>query len=349
MIPAKTMARRILLWFGEHARDLPWRESTDPYGIWVSEVMLQQTQVKTVIPYWQRWMELFPKIGSLAEAEPDRVLKAWEGLGYYSRARNLQKAARQICDSHGGRFPDGFEQVLQLPGVGHYTAGAICSIAFGQPTPILDGNVARVLARVAAVSGEIKSAKTRAELWDLSSKLVNAAAELKSEIRPCSALNQGLMELGATLCSPQAPQCTSCPLAFTCVAFRTGRVGQFPVINKRAKVRTRQFVAHLFVHDTSVLVRRRKLGTINAGLWEFPNVESGKPSLAHKKRSHFATIKHTITNNRITLLAFKQEVNGSADQLARKWEAEWRRVDQLDRLPFTSAHAKLRALLQKSG
>src|SRR5256712_12257328 len=187
----------LLQWFAQNARDLPWRRTRDPYAIWISEIMLQQTQVKTVIPYWQRWMRRLPDVRALARARPDAVLKLWEGLGYYLRARNLHQAARTIVDQHGGRFPEKFDEWVALPGIGRYTAGAICSIAFNQPTPVLDGNVMRVLARVFGIAGNPRAKEASAKLWNLAEALVREAAKRqRRDEQNCSHLNQALMELG---------------------------------------------------------------------------------------------------------------------------------------------------------
>src|SRR3989475_10796852 len=172
--PSAFSLEPLLNWFKQNARDLPWRRTRDPYAIWISEIMLQQTQVKTVIPYWQRWMRRLPDVCALARARPDAVLKRWEGLGYYLRARNLQKAARTIVDRHGGRFPERFDEWVALPGIGRYTAGAICSIAFNQPTPVLDGNVIRVLTRVFGIAENPRRKETNASLWKLAQNLVRA-------------------------------------------------------------------------------------------------------------------------------------------------------------------------------
>src|SRR5437868_2047191 len=176
---SRIIVRSLLKWFGEAARDLPWRRTRDPYAIWISEIMLQQTQVKTVLPYWERWMRSLPDIESLAKARMETIHKLWEGLGYYTRVRNLQKAAQVIMEIHGGKFPRDFEAVLALPGIGRYTAGAICSIAFNQPTPILDGNVIRVLTRVFGIAENPKEKGANAKLWDLAEKLVAHAKTAK--------------------------------------------------------------------------------------------------------------------------------------------------------------------------
>jgi A/G-specific adenine glycosylase len=281
----------LLDWFSQNARDLPWRRTRDPYAIWVSEIMLQQTQVKTVIPYWERWMRELPTIHVAANASPDKIHKLWEGLGYYTRVRNLQKAARQIVEKHDGKFPDNFDDVLALPGIGRYTAGAICSIAFNQPTPILDGNVIRVLTRVFGIAKNPREKKTNAQLWRLAEELVVHASANNSRTRTrtkdedeersaCSHFilrpsyfNQSLMELGALICTPRQPQCPVCPVKKLCVAFRQNRVGELPNLGKRTTATARRFVAFVVERGGKFLVRQRPAGVVNAHLWEFPNVE----------------------------------------------------------------------------
>ena len=278
----------LLDWFTVNARDLPWRRTRDPYAIWVSEVMLQQTQVKTVIPYWERWMRELPTSEAVARARPDKIHKLWEGLGYYTRVRSLQKAARQILEKHGGRFPEDFGEVLSLPGIGRYTAGAICSIAFNQPTPILDGNVIRVLTRVYGIGENPREPKTNAALWRLAEELVTRASRLRSRAADRSDLaasqfNQSLMELGALVCAPRNPQCPICPVKKFCCAFRENRVGELPNSGKRVAVTARRFIAFVVERDGRLLVRQRPAGVVNAHLWEFPNVEIG-PRLTRPQR-----------------------------------------------------------------
>jgi A/G-specific adenine glycosylase len=341
------LTRLIIAWFAKNARDLPWRRTRDPYAIWISEVMLQQTQVKTVIPAWERWMQHLPTIRSLARADEQRVLKLWEGLGYYTRARNLRKAARLLCAQNNGAFPGHFDDILALPGIGRYTAGAICSIAYGQPAPILDGNVIRVLSRIFALDGNPKSKSNQDLLWLFSAGLVTAAAKHNR----CSSLNQGLMELGATLCLPTRPLCVRCPARAYCQAFRTGRVDEFPQLPPRAATRQRRFLAYILRHGDKVLVRQRPASIVNGSLWEFPNIElvRGKQNnltaLDALKLRPFGVIKHTIMNDRITLRALTTSVNGAARSVAAEFSAEWRPLVDLDALPFTGAHAKLRILL----
>ncbi len=314
----KRLVRLLLNWFAQNARDLPWRHTRDPYAIWVSEIMLQQTQVKTVIPYWERWMSALPTVEAVAKADPDKIHKLWEGLGYYTRARNLQKAAKQIvtdCRRRGNEsltkirnpksevriksepphvvscnFPEDFENVLALPGIGRYTAGAICSIAFNQPRPILDGNVIRVLTRIFGIAENPKEKETNAQLWKLAEELVSLAKiqrwgertgePAREDARPtrnknCSHLNQSLMELGALICTPRNPQCGICPVRKLCIAFREARVSDLPNLGKRDAVTTRRFVAFVIERNGRILVRQRPAGVVNAHLWEFPNVEIG--------------------------------------------------------------------------
>ncbi len=306
----------LLAWFAKNARDLPWRRTSDPYAIWVSEIMLQQTQVKTVIPYWDRWMRELPTIESLAKANPEKIHKLWEGLGYYTRVRNMQNAAQFIGQAHAGKFPEKFDDVLALPGIGRYTAGAICSIAYNQPTPILDGNVIRVLTRVFGISENPKDKKANERLWTLAQELVVHATRNTQHATPCSHLNQSLMELGALICNPRDPKCLVCPIAKHCFAFQNNRVSEFPNLEKRATATARRFTAFVIEHDGKFLVQQRPAGVVNAHLWEFPNVElNGEPVNALTVKGLFGftpqeikalcTIKHSITRYRITVDAYR--------------------------------------------
>jgi A/G-specific adenine glycosylase len=380
----------LLDWFVLNSRDLPWRRTRDPYAIWVSEIMLQQTQVRTVIPFWNRWMRELPTIASVAKASPARIHKLWEGLGYYTRARNVQKAAKQIiecgvrnAECGNAKFPDTFEGVLALPGIGRYTAGAICSIAFNQPTPILDGNVIRVLARTVGIGENPKEKETNARLWQLAEALVTHAKDAKSKntLRPsrplreehsCSHLNQSLMELGALVCTPRNPQCQVCPVKKLCAAFRTNRVEELPNLGKREKTTARRFAAFVVERNGRFLIRQRPTGVVNAHLWEFPNVEVNGANFSPKQmfKSSFgftppelpllATVKHSITRYRITLEAFHANLGGtsskgphskktkSGTRLTRPSEIGfWKTPAQMRRLAFSSAHKKILGILGK--
>jgi A/G-specific adenine glycosylase len=355
------LVEALLSWFTANARDLPWRRTRDPYAIWVSEIMLQQTQVSTVIPFWNRWLRALPTVADAAHASPDQLHKLWEGLGYYTRVRNLQKAAQVILDRHRGMFPEAFDDVLDLPGIGRYTAGAICSIAFNQPTPILDGNVMRVLTRIFGIAEDPKEKVTNHKLWQLAQALVLDAAQRppmsaksktksQAEHRSCSQLNQALMELGALVCTPRNPQCAVCPAQRLCVAFREDRVADLPRLVRRAPATARHFVAFALERDGKFLVRQRPAGVVNAHLWEFPNAETHDADISPNKlfASIFGftpstlppliTIKHSITRYRITLEAFRVPHPADCDLPV---DGIWKNLTQLHALAFTSAHRKV--------
>jgi A/G-specific adenine glycosylase len=357
----KPLTITLLDWFAVNARELPWRCTLDPYAIWVSEIMLQQTQVKTVIPYWERWMRELPTIQAAAKASPDKLHKLWEGLGYYTRVRNLQKAAQVIVQQYAGRFPERFDDVLALPGIGRYTAGAICSIAFNQPTPILDGNVIRVLTRVFGIGENPKEKLTNARLWELAEQLVTHAKAARtakgvSPLRPlrednsCSFLNQSLMELGALICTPRNAQCQLCPIKKLCVAFRENRIESLPNLGERQQATARRFAAFVIERKGKFLVRQRPAGVVNAHLWEFPNVEINGSNVrpARVFESHFGlvpeqispliTVKHSITRYRITLDSYRADP-GKVSPVAPG--AVWKSPAQMRALAFTAAHKKL--------
>ena len=333
------IANALVTWYAANARDLPWRRTKDPYAVWISEIMLQQTQVKTVIPYFDRWMRTLPTIREFAVASPEKVLKLWEGLGYYSRVRNAQWAARLIMAQYDGRFPERFDDILELPGIGRYTAGAISSIAFNQPTPILDGNVIRVLTRIFGVAGDPRGMEVNAKLWDLATRLVSAR-----KIEPAK-LNQSLMELGALICLARQPRCAQCPVGQHCFARREGRIAMFPAATRRTPVTQRRFIALVVREQDRFLVRPRAAASVNAGLWEFPNFEipvktKNPAALAAPFETAggrpFFSVRHSITRYRILLEAFY--ANKPAET---KPDGVWKTLDQMNRLPFTSAHRKV--------
>ncbi len=258
------MKRALRAWYRRYRRPMPWRGIRDPYRIWVSEVMLQQTQVATVRPYYAAFLRRFPTLGALAGARPDEVLAAWSGLGYYRRARHLHQAARLVVREHAGRVPDDPEAFRRLPGVGRYTTGAVLSIAFDRPLPVLDGNVARVLSRLYAVKAAIRDPQGARRLWALAGSLV--------PMRNPGDWNQALMELGATLCLPRAPHCAECPVRRWCRAFAQGRVEAYPPAVARRRVeRVRRAVVLLRKNGRVLMVRRS--GSLLEGLWEPPGVE----------------------------------------------------------------------------
>lgn len=347
MKPHRRVVENLLAWFSQAARDLPWRRTRDPYAIWVSEIMLQQTQVKTVIPYYERWLAALPDVHALAVTPPDRVLKLWEGLGYYSRVRNLQAAARIILEKHGGAFPRDLDAWLALPGIGRYTAGAILSIAFNQPAPILDGNVMRVLTRLRAWRGDPRQGALNRQLWTLAGEMVTAAVAIKRP-QASSHFNQSLMELGATVCTPSKPHCPTCPIRRDCRARRLGRVEDFPEIRRKTPTVAQRRIAFVVQRRGRWLVQRRKPDGLNGGLWEFPNfVWPEKTSAAAIARRHFgalrfvhqATLPHTITRHRITLEVYQAAAEGAG--FRKIPGTAWKSLREMRQLAFAAVHRKI--------
>ncbi|MBU8899504.1 A/G-specific adenine glycosylase [Corallococcus sp. M34] len=255
----------LLNWYDHGKRDLPWRRTRDPYAIWLSEVMLQQTQVSTVIPYWERFLARFPTVGALASAPLDDVLSGWKGLGYYSRARNLHRAAQEVVSRFQGRLPATAAELLTLPGFGRYTAGAVASIAFGEEAPLVDGNVARVLSRLFEVEGLPGDRAREATLWALAGALV------KGE-RPGD-FNQALMEHGATVCRPESPLCLLCPVRAGCLAYAKGRVDELPPAKVRAAPKKLELALAVWPREGKLLFARRAEEGLFGGLWELPTTE----------------------------------------------------------------------------
>jgi len=288
--------------------------------------MLQQTQVATVIPYWKRWMHSLPTLQKLARAKPERVLKLWEGLGYYSRARNLQAAAKEIVKNHDGKFPRDPETIRALPGIGRYTAGAISSIAFGLPEPIVDGNVTRILTRIFGIRENPKDKAINDHLWSLAETLVTKADD-------CSGLNQSLMELGATVCTPRQPTCSACPVARSCVARRNNSIASIPAKSHRTRYENKQIDVFIIAHGDRYLVQQRPIDVVNAGFWEFPNSDSGNKFSLKKNGRPFATARHSITRYRIQLNAHLIR--------SKRGKGTWCTLNELRTLPFTAAHRKL--------
>jgi len=300
----------LVQWFGENQRILPWRSSYDPYQVWISEVMLQQTQVETVVPYFERWMAELPDIASLATADEHRVLSLWAGLGYYSRARNLMEAARTIVREHGGALPADYESLRSLPGIGQYTAGAILSIAFNKAFPVVDGNVRRVLSRVYGWEDD----RPR-RLWDAADKLVRSAEP--------RLINQAIMELGATVCSFRAPRCLVCPVQTECIAYKTGKQLMIPPVKKRPETVRVQLFAILQEKNGQHLMK------LSRGLWEFPMFSE----LPAGKLTRTGACRHTITHHRLEVHVY----NGVLENVAG---FEWRKFEGV---PVSSLTKKILA------
>jgi A/G-specific adenine glycosylase len=307
-------AERLLAWFDVHKRALPWRASRDAYGVWLSEIMLQQTRVETVIPYYLRFLERFPTVDRLASASLDEVLGMWSGLGYYRRARALHAAAREVSERHGGAFPSTAAGLRTLPGVGAYTAGAIASIAHGERTPLVDGNVARVLSRLRGLEHPLGSTASERALWTIAEQLV-------PHVRPGD-FNQALMELGATLCTKDAPRCAQCPLAAECVARALGRQAELPVPKRRKEATRVRLVAAVVRDERGLLLGRRPLAGLFGGLWEPPMVEGS----ARTAKTRFASagislgsklgaFEHLLTHRRLAIVVHAGRLDGRIPRL----------------------------------
>lgn len=328
----------LLVWYDANKRTLPWRGTRDPYKIWVSEVMLQQTRVAAVLSYYQRWMEELPDVAALAAVDEERLMKLWQGLGYYSRARNLQKAAVVIVEEYSGNFPQRLEDLRRLPGVGDYTAGAVASIAFDQPVPAVDGNVLRVAARVAGVKEDILAPRTRKMIQNL----MEAAM---SQDRP-GEFNQALMDLGATVCLPNGvPDCGRCPLAECCEANRLGLQTVLPIRSKKAKRRVEEMTVYLLVREGRIALRRRPEQGLLAGLWEFPYVmgalgetEAGLPlerwGLSPLDWRKKIQAKHIFTHVEWHMTGYLLTVHGNCPEFT------WVNSAGLEALAVPSAFAK---------
>ncbi|MEJ5223140.1 MAG: A/G-specific adenine glycosylase [Anaerolineales bacterium] len=331
------LAQKLLEWYDRHARVLPWRGHPDPYAVWVSEMMLQQTQVTTVIPYFERWMARFPTVADLAAADEKDVLSLWEGLGYYSRARNLHRAARLIMSEFGGQIPDNLSDLRRLPGVGRYTAAAIASMAFGQDVATLDGNLRRVFARLFDVTEPADSAAGENQLWQL----------VEAHLPPGRAgdYNQALMDLGATICLPRNPTCLLCPLQEMCLARARGVVAQRPVLKPRPVTPHHHQVAAVVVRDGAVLLARRPAQGLLGGLWEFPNarIDSTASPAAILPESiraacgldvavvrPLALVRHAYTHFKLTVHPFVCTLE--SDALPAPWQ--WAPLTALQEFPM---------------
>lgn len=339
----------LLRWFRAEQRDLPWRRTPDPYAIWVSEVMLQQTQVATVIPYFELWMARFPTVAALAAASEDDVLHAWQGLGYYSRARNLLRGAREVAARYGGRVPDQVEELLSLPGVGLYTAGAIASIAYNRAAPIVDGNVVRLLSRLFALRGDPQRAPLKARLWELAGALIPPG-----EARD---FNPAMMELGATICTPQNPRCGACPVAGACMARALGIQDELPETAARPAVTAVRMVAGLVWRGGRVLLAQRRADESRwAGMWQFPNteVQPEEPTSRAVERAIAETVglrarpgaratvvRHGVTRYRVTLEAYHCE-DAAGEPTASGCQAwSWVSPAQVGDYALPAAHQKI--------
>jgi A/G-specific adenine glycosylase len=363
---SENIASCLLDWYAEHARQLPWRGHPDPYFVWVSEIMLQQTRVETVIPYFSRWIEHFPTVQSLAAASEQEVLSVWEGLGYYSRARNLHQAARIVVRDFASRLPQDVGELRRLPGIGRYTAGAIASIAFGRDEPALDGNIRRVLARLFNVSEPARSPAGEQRLWELAQAHLPAGQ--------AGDYNQALMDLGAMLCTPRTPDCSHCPLAHLCQAYALGVQEERPVLEKKPPIPHYTVTAAViqqfdrFQRDTAlpenpVLLARRPSHGLLGGLWEFPGgkLQDGEDLPACLRREiceelgvdiavgeAIGIYKHAFTHFRVTLHAFLCRLEEGTPQALEASEIRWVMPSDLTAYPMGKIDRQIASRLVQS-
>lgn len=344
----------LLRWFTDKQRRLPWREDYTPYAIWVSEMMLQQTRVKTVLPYFKRWMQRFPDVASVAAADEQELLKYWEGLGYYSRVRNMHRAARHLVDEFNGRFPRNHEALLKLPGIGPYTAGAIMSLAFNADYAVVDGNVERVFARLFNIDRPVKEAATRTFIWHTAERLLPQGRARH--------FNQALMELGATLCLPQNPRCPDCPIQKSCAGHALGLVEQRPVPNKRKASTSIEVAIGVLVRGGRMLIQKRPPNGLMANLWEFPGgkLQAGETpqqalrrefreelQLSIRDLDPITVIRHSYTSFQVKLYAFRCRLRDARQHPVRKAAVAlcWVTREQLEEFPFPAANRRLIKLL----
>lgn len=357
MIPpnrTKTFHSRLLNWYKTVKRDMPWRKTVDPYRILVSEFMLQQTQVKTVIPYYEKWIKSFPTIKKLASTSESNVLKHWEGLGYYSRARNLRNSAILIQKNYAGKVPDSLEEIQKLPGVGHYTAGAVLSIAYDKKVPALDGNVKRVLSRLFLLKENGSNKKSENKLWETMDTLLPE--------KDCGDFNQAFMELGATICLPQNPCCEVCPLKGFCQAKQKGKQKQFPPPKKATEITSIQVCAAVIFNKSRVYIQKRKAGGLMGGLWEFPGGkmnpgETEEECLRREIKEELGlsirigkkimTHRHSYTRFRVTLNVYHCHIHSGTLSPSACDEWKWVNSETLNQYPFPAANVKIIKSLNK--
>jgi len=340
-------------WFAANARDLPWRRTADPYAVWISEIMLQQTRVQAVVPYYERFLQRLPTVERLARAPLDTVLKLWEGLGYYSRARNLHAAAQEIVGRFGGHLPQTKEELLTLPGIGRYTAGAIASIAFGRREPLVDGNVTRVLCRIYRIRGNPKDRKVQKTIWSVAGELL--------PLHKVGQFNQALMELGAEICAPRHPRCNACPVNHVCEARLHNEQGRLPT--RVAKKRLPSYIVAVGViyTDGRILIDKRKPEGLLGGLWEFPGGkkrpgESLEAALRREVREELAinvrverplaVVDHTYSHFRVRIHAFECTYISGEPRCITCADFKWVRPRDLGRYAFPAANNKIIQILR---
>ena len=346
----QTFRRRLKAWYARQARDLPWRRTHDPYRIWISEIMLQQTQVKTVIPYYERFCNRFPQLSDLAEAKEAEVLQLWEGLGYYRRGRQLHAAAKQVQTELGGVLPTSRKELQRLPGIGRYTAAAILSFAFDQTEPILEANTIRLLARLAALRSEVSSSKSQETLWSLSERLIPR--------KHVGQFNQALMELGSLICTPKSPRCEDCPVADLCLARQKNLTTDIPVMRSRAAIEKIREALVLICRKQRFLIRQCGPDERWSGLWDFPRIrlDQKKPSAIAAQiiagvrdltgytvspRKRLKTLKHAVTRYQITLDCYEATIASSRRKQGNRTPHRWVRAAELNDVPLSVTGRKI--------
>ncbi|HSO11783.1 MAG TPA: A/G-specific adenine glycosylase [Anaerolineales bacterium] len=347
-MPTPTLQTRLLNWYHKNKRILPWRGHSDAYAVWISEIMLQQTRVEAVIPYFGKWMHLFPTVQALAEASGQEVLNVWEGLGYYSRARNLHKAAKIVMKEYGGRLPSEPAELVKLPGIGRYTAGAITSIAFGMNEPALDGNLKRVYARLFDVAEPVDSSKGEKLLWDVAQKNLPGGK--------AGDFNQALMDLGATICIPKNPRCLICPLMEICKARENGTVDLRPAKKPKKVAPHYMHAAGVIIKKGKVLLAQRPSNGLLGGMWEFPNGRvGGDParelfkalklgySLKVRRKEAMGVIQHAYTHFKVTVHAFRCECSSMTNQQ----NLEWVSLKKLDDYPMGKVDRQIAGMIRQ--
>ncbi len=325
-------------WFLEEARDLPWRKNPSPYAVWISEIMLQQTQVSVVEGYFQRWMQKFPTVEHLAVSSLDEVMKMWEGLGYYSRARNIHAGARFIVENYQGIMPSTKEELAQIKGLGPYTIGAILSFAFHQKVPAVDGNVIRVLTRYFNIADDVQKSATLKKIWAL-------AEGILPENKPWLIV-EGLIELGAVVCKKEA-QCWACPLQQTCAAFAAGTQAELPKKGKKVEIASLLRDVFVISHEGDLLVKKGEDGKVMAGLYEFPYTERKKGArfpfpLKARKVSKLPEVQHSFTRYRVTLYPTVWQT----EERVKIPGYEWLSWEEIERSPFSAGHRRILASLR---
>ncbi|MEQ1544452.1 A/G-specific adenine glycosylase [Methyloglobulus sp.] len=338
-----TFQQNVLAWFDQHGRkDLPWQQNISPYRVWLSEIMLQQTQVATVIPYFQAFIAKFPDVDSLAQAPVDEVLQMWSGLGYYARARNLHKAARIIGEQ--GQFPDTLDGLMALPGIGLSTAGAILSIAFNKGHPILDGNVKRVLARYKTVSGWTGNSQVIKQLWEISARL--------TPDERVADYTQAMMDLGATVCTRSKPSCEECPLVTACLAWKTETVADFPTRRMTKKLPVKQLVFLLLHNNQQVMLEKRPPTGIWGGLWSMPEFANESDAVNWCISNNLRIVRqqsnekqrHTFSHYHLDYNPLLIETNSTMDIIQEDGRVTWHNIEQIKQLGLA---APIKLLLQQ--